>query len=203
MAIVQYRAGHRFGAWVLVAFLDGNYWQAQCDCGATHTVVLSHLTSGQSIRCRACYAATQTTHGRTTRDPTYNTWAHMKAHCLNPHDRGYPRIGGAGIRFDPAWTSFEGFLAGMGERPDGHRLQRIDRKQHYTADNCRWERARVRLKSVSSQAVYTHAGKSRTVAAWAEEYGLEISVLRGRLQRDWPIGTALTTPKGCKPLQSR
>lgn len=203
MALVQYQAGQRFGTWVLVAFIEGNYWQARCDCGSSHPVVLSHLTSGQSTRCRACYAMSQTTHGRNTRDPTYSTWAHMKAHCLNPSDSGYARIGGIGIRFPLAWDTFEGFFAAMGERPVGHKLQRIDRSQDYGPDNCRWQATRVKLKPVSNQTIYVHGGLSKTVAEWAVEYGLGVALLRGRLQRSWPIGRALTTPGTCKRLQSR
>ena len=44
-----------------------------------------------------------------------------------------------GLHLDPAWNTFEGFLADMGERPSPkHRLMREDLEDGYGPDNCSW-----------------------------------------------------------------
>jgi len=71
--------------------------------------------------------------------PTYCSWAHMKQRCDNPNTKEYPRYGGKGISYDPAWADFEAFLADMGERPStDHCLSRIDHDGNYEMGNVIW-----------------------------------------------------------------
>jgi hypothetical protein len=44
----------------------------------------------------------------------------------------------AGIDMDPRWARFEEFYADMGDRPEGHTLDRIDGALGYWPGNCRW-----------------------------------------------------------------
>lgn len=71
---------------------------------------------------------------------TYNTWASMLQRCTNPTATGYPDYGGRGISVCPAWaTSFDQFLADLGERPPGTNLDRWpDNDGNCAPGNVRW-----------------------------------------------------------------
>ena len=62
----------------------------------------------------------------------------MRQRCLNPNRPDYPRYGGRGITICEQWSSFNQFLADMGERPPGTSLDRKDNEAGYEPGNCRW-----------------------------------------------------------------
>jgi hypothetical protein len=63
----------------------------------------------------------------------------MKNRCENPNVRQYKDYGGRGIRVCDRWrSSFENFLADVGERPAGLSLDRIDNDGDYEPGNVKW-----------------------------------------------------------------
>jgi hypothetical protein len=50
--------GRRFGRWKAIEFdrrMNGTtYWICRCDCGATESVRIGNLVSGDSCSCRGC-----------------------------------------------------------------------------------------------------------------------------------------------------
>jgi hypothetical protein len=97
---------------------------------------------GRRSTPRAVEARRQATtvHGK-HRTPTYRSWDGMKQRCLNPRATGYKRYGGSGVTVCDQWLTFAGFLADMGERPEGTTLDRIDPARGYEPGNCRWATA--------------------------------------------------------------
>jgi len=70
---------------------------------------------------------------------TYRSWRLMLGRCYNPSNNKYKLYGKRGVRVCARWrTSFESFLADMGERPQGTTLDRKDSTGHYTPSNCKW-----------------------------------------------------------------
>lgn len=69
---------------------------------------------------------------------TYKAWLSMKTRCNKPHYHGSKHYYDRGITYDPAWESFVGFYADMGEAPAGTSLDRKDNDKGYSKDNCRW-----------------------------------------------------------------
>lgn len=71
--------------------------------------------------------------------PTYCTWKMMRRRCNDPKHKSYKDYGARGIKVCDRWqTSFQDFLADMGERPEGKTLDRIKSHLGYFKENCKW-----------------------------------------------------------------
>jgi hypothetical protein len=83
----------------------------------------------------------------------------------------------------------------MGKRPSrAHSLDRIDGTKGYEPGNCRWATRTEQQRSRKVVKVIEHDGRAQSIAAWAEEAGLETNVLANRLARGWDMARALATP---------
>lgn len=86
----------------------------------------------------ARHSAVHGHNSRGKRSPTYHTWTGMKARCLNFRHSRFKDYGGRGITVSNDWLTFVGFLADMGEKPEGCSLERINNSGPYCKDNCKW-----------------------------------------------------------------
>lgn len=147
-------SGQRFGRLIALNPQPGcsaskRAWACACDCGGSVTVPTDALRRGGTRSCgcfkREVAAATakrrNTVHGHNTlavKSPTWRSWRAMHQRCRQASHRSFPDYGGRGITICARWSSFENFLADMGERSDDLTLDRIDVNGNYEASNCRW-----------------------------------------------------------------
>lgn len=127
--------------------------------------------------------------------PTHYSWRAMRTRCDNPNFKYFSYYGGRGITYCPAWKTYEGFLADMGERPEGTTLDRIDSDGNYEPANCRWATKSEQMRNRRSITMLTYMDRTQPLAVWAREIGIRRQSLRNRLDRGWTVEQALSTPK--------
>jgi hypothetical protein len=119
----------------------------------------------------------------------------MLTRCRNPNTITYSNYGGRGIRVCERWTnSFMAFYEDMGEPLAGMTLERNDVDGDYCPENCRWATRKEQARNTRRNKFVEFNGERKTVAEWAEIYGLNPINLNKRLRRGCPVHIALTSP---------
>lgn len=182
-------------------------WECLCSCGNKKNVRSGNMVSGKTVSCgcRGREAAAENgkmnvgkkkdRHGHARRETsTYRIWQGMKQRCFNKKSGEYVNYGGRGIVVCDRWLSFENFLSDMGERPDGHHIDRTNNNGNYEPGNCRWVTPKTNQRNTRKSRMLEAFGEIRCLSEWAELKGIKPLTLHKRLRCGWGAEQALTVP---------
>lgn len=176
------------------------FWHCQCTCGNMVIHSTSRLKFGETKSC-GCYgrelsAAGRKTHGHTSkgkRTQTYISWHSMFSRCREKNPRTYKNYGSRGITVCERWNKFENFIADMGERPEGHTLDRINNDGNYEPSNCKWSLRKEQCRNRSTSRFLNYKNETLTIAEWAEKLGIKYHTIISRLGKGLPTEDCLNT----------
>ena len=166
----------------------------KCACGGAHEADGSVLSRGSVQSCGCLQRDKPRTHGLCDH-PLYHCWYNMLDRCYDKTNKQWSGYGGRGIEVCEEWRGPDGlanFVADMVECPPGHSIDRIDNDGSYCKANCRWTTRKEQQRNRRNSATITHAGRTGTIAAWAEWSGVSAATIRSRIKVGRPLEIALS-----------
>ena len=166
----------------------------RCDCGKDSISTGWNLKTGNTRSCGCYQEESRIKHGL-WQSHTYNCWSNMKARCQNENHDSYKHYGGRGITVCERWQEYKKFFTDMGDSPtESHPIDRINNNGNYDPGNCRWATRKQQQNNRRNSHMLEFQGQRKTMAQWAECLGIRYQVIFTRIDRNWPVDRALTTP---------
>jgi len=171
-------------------------WDCTCRCNTRKDVRDAEIRRGSSTSC-GCYnhEISSTHHESKTR--LYEIWHGMKQRCNNTNSKDAHNYSMRGISVCDDWNnSFENFRdwALSNGYDDSLTLDRIDVNGMYSPDNCRCATAKEQARNTRCNHLLEFNGITKSIADWADEYGMKYCTLHKRIVKGWSVQKALTTP---------
>ncbi len=174
--------------------------QCTCECGKRVIVRNRGLRSGEARSCgclrQELCKASKTKHGNSgtaqrRASGTYISWCGMIRRCTNPKEKGYHNYGGRGITVCERWrTSFENFLADMGERPSHLMIDRINNDGNYEPGNCKWSDRKTQRRNSREAHIVTVGDFTGCLADACAHFGISYQRTLMRIYRGWSVEDA-------------
>ena len=122
--------------------------------------------------------------GKHEKTGAYKSWKSMRERCNPANADRYPAYAGSGISVCARWQeSFENFYNDMGDRPDGHTIDRIDPCGDYTPENCRWADNKTQALNRSNTIMVDIDGESLCLRDASKKYGIPNTTIARRYKQ--------------------
>lgn len=161
-----------------------------CECGAEFTTAAYYVLKKRVVSC-GCLKTQRalnlgkfnTTHG-VTRHYLYRTWSNMMTRCYCTYAEHYADYGGRGIQVHENWHNAAIFIRDivelLGDKPDGHELERKNNDDNYRPENVRWATRTEQNRNRRNNKFLTVNGTTQCLAAWSKVTGIPLSTLCAR-----------------------
>ena len=188
----------------------GALWLFKCDCGKDRIADSSSVRTGRILSCGCaareasvknwkifCDAANSArlTHGLSGKR-VYDIWRSMVSRCHNPKNIGWKNYGSRGITVCDEWRNdpkvFAEWALSNGYHDDLS-IDRISNNMGYSPNNCRWISSKEQCNNRRSNRLVTIGDETKTVQQWAEQFNIDKTTLRYRLNHGWDTTKALST----------
>lgn len=178
-------------------------WLCRCDCG--NTCALSTPTIRKKGHC-GCQTSIRTSEASKTHsgssDRLYRVFIGMIDRCERKGHVQYANYGGRGIRVCDEWRhdyqAFKDWAYANGydeSAPKGQcTIDRIDSDGNYSPTNCRFIDITAQQSNKRNNRLVTIDGKTKSVAQWCREFGLNSKTVNSRIHMGWNPVDALTKP---------
>ena len=164
------------------------HWKCKCDCGNIKVVKGPRIKNGDIKSCgclrRELARKKSTKHGQHgTR--LYNIWKGVMNRCNTKGSSTFYKYGGRGIKVVDEWINFDNFKKWALDNgyKDNLTIERIDVNGNYEPDNCKWIPAKEQHYNKRTNITETIDGENKTLAQWAEQYGIKKSTIYARYKR--------------------
>lgn len=212
MAAALDATGMRFGRLTAMCRLRSRngqaVWRFACDCGSITEALINNARTGNTTSCgcvqRENRLTKRLTHGHAAGgvSPTYRSWRNARDRATRPGNPGYSRYGGAGIGMCAEWrTSFDAFLADMGERPPGMTLDRIDNAKGYEPGNCRWATTAMQVRNRKCARWVMDGNERLTLKEASAKYKVTPDSLWARIKAGQALEEAIPALKSRRPFR--
>lgn len=119
------------------------------------------------------------------KEPWYNSYRCMRSRCYRPKDPSYKYYGGRGIAVCDEWHRFDVFKkwALSNGYSDALTIDRINNDGEYSPSNCRWATPSQQANNRRTNRFVTYNGDTKTVAQWAEYFGVDKNRFSSAIRR--------------------
>jgi hypothetical protein len=118
---------------------------------------------------------------RKTHRKLYEVWCKIRQRCNSTTNKDYKNYGARGIKVSEEWNTFQQFMLDMGERPEGHSLDRMDNDKGYSKENCSWSTRSQQGRNRRDTKLHTYNGRQWHLQELCEAYDMDDALVQTRL----------------------